>query len=38
MLSIIGHMTHANDGKKMVGKSGVVHELKAQGWNAFKST
>lgn len=36
MISIIGHMTHANDGKKMVGKSGVVHELKAQGWNAFK--
>lgn len=36
LISIIGHMTAATDGKKMVGKSNVVHELKAQGWNAFK--
>ncbi len=36
MISIVGHMTHVNDGKKMVSRSGVVHELKAQGWNAFK--
>ncbi len=35
-ISIIGHITDKNSGCKMVSKSSVVHELKAQGWNAFK--
>lgn len=35
-ISIIGHITDKNSGVKMVSKSNNVHELKAQGWNAFK--
>lgn len=35
-ISVIGHMTDKNSGCKMISKSNVVHELKAQGWNAFK--
>lgn len=35
-ISIIGHITDKNSGVKMISKSNVVHELKAQGWNAFK--
>ncbi len=35
-ISIIGHITEKNSGVKMISKSDVVHELKAQGWNAFK--
>lgn len=35
-ITVIGHMTDKNSGCKMVSKSNVVHELKAQGWNAFK--
>ncbi len=35
-ISIIGHITEKNSGCKMISKSNVVHELKAQGWNAFK--
>lgn len=35
-ISVIGHITDKNSGLKMVSKSNVVHELKAQGWNAFK--
>jgi len=35
-ISIIGHITEASAGCNLVSKSGVVHELKAQGWNAFK--
>ena len=35
-ISIIGHITEKNEGCKMISKSNVVHELKAQGWNAFK--
>lgn len=35
-ISIIGHITDKNSGVKMISKSDVVHELKAQGWNAFK--
>jgi thiamine-monophosphate kinase len=35
-ISVIGHMTDKNSGAKMISKSSVVHELKAQGWNAFK--
>lgn len=35
-ITVIGHMTDKNSGYKMISKSNVVHELKAQGWNAFK--
>lgn len=35
-ISIIGHITDKNSGCRMISKSNVVHELKAQGWNAFK--
>lgn len=35
-ISVIGHITDKNSGVKMISKSDVVHELKAQGWNAFK--
>lgn len=34
-ISIIGHITDKNSGYVMISKSDVVHELKAQGWNAF---
>lgn len=34
-ITIIGHMTNASKGCLMVAKSGSVHELKAQGWNAL---
>lgn len=35
-ITVIGHITDKNSGAKMISKSNVVHELKAQGWNAFK--
>lgn len=35
-VTVIGHMTDKNSGAKMISKSNVVHELKAQGWNAFR--
>ena len=35
-ITIIGHVTDKNSGVKMISKSDIVHELKAQGWNAFK--
>jgi thiamine-monophosphate kinase len=35
-ISIIGHITEASAGCNLVTRSGVVHALKAQGWNAFK--
>ena len=34
-ISIIGHITEAAAGCNLVSKSGNVHKLKAQGWNAF---
>lgn len=34
-ISIIGHITNQAKGCLMVSKSGTVHELKAQGWNAL---
>lgn len=34
-ITIIGHITNEAKGKLMVSKSGTVHELKAQGWNAL---
>ncbi len=35
--SIIGHITEANEGLQLISKSGNVHDIKAQGWNAFKA-
>ncbi|WP_345952124.1 MULTISPECIES: thiamine-phosphate kinase [unclassified Mucilaginibacter] len=35
-ISIIGYITEASAGCNLISKSGQVHELKAQGWNAFK--
>ncbi|PST85059.1 thiamine-phosphate kinase [Pedobacter yulinensis] len=34
-VTVIGHITDKNSGAKMISKSEKVHELKAQGWNAF---
>lgn len=34
-ISVIGHMTAPEKGKVMVSKSGTVHEITAQGWNAL---
>jgi thiamine-monophosphate kinase len=35
-ISIIGHITEASAGCNLITKAGNSHELKAQGWNAFK--
>lgn len=35
-ISIIGHITEPAAGRNLVTRSGNVHELTAQGWNAFK--
>ena len=35
-ISVIGYITEPSAGKEMISKSGHVHEIKAQGWNAFK--
>ncbi|MFD2743211.1 MULTISPECIES: thiamine-phosphate kinase [Sphingobacterium] len=35
-ITVIGHMTEASAGCQMISKSGKVHPLQAQGWNAFK--
>lgn len=35
-ISVIGYITEINAGTEMISKSGHVHEIKAQGWNAFK--
>lgn len=34
-ISIIGYATELSEGNRMVSKSDVVHELKAQGWKAI---
>ena len=34
-ISVIGYITEAAAGCEMISKSGHVHEIKAQGWNAF---
>jgi thiamine-monophosphate kinase len=34
-ITIIGYITEAAVGCNLISKSGVVHPLKAQGWNAF---
>lgn len=35
-VSIIGHITDATDGCEMISRSGIVHPIKAQGWNTFE--
>ena len=35
-ISVIGHITEASAGCELITKSGKVHALKAQGWNAFR--
>ena len=35
-ISIIGHITEPFAGCNLISKSDIVHEIKAQGWNAFK--
>jgi thiamine-monophosphate kinase len=36
-ISVIGHITEASAGCNLVTRSGKVHAITAQGWNAFKS-
>ena len=36
-ISIIGHITEASAGCKLISKSEKVHPIKAQGWNSFKA-
>lgn len=36
LISIIGHVTKAEQGNILVTNSGAEHELEAQGWNALK--
>ena len=36
-ISVIGYMTEADQGAKIITKGGNTHPLTAQGWNAFKS-
>jgi len=35
-ISAIGYMTEAEEGRKIITKGGALHNLTAQGWNAFK--
>jgi len=35
-ITIIGYITEPSAGCNLITKAGAVHELKAQGWNAFK--
>ena len=37
-ITIIGHITEASAGCNLVTRTGVVHTIKAQGWNAFPPT
>ena len=34
-VTVIGHITNEGRGRKMIAKSGTVHDLTAQGWNAL---
>jgi len=34
-ISVIGHMTDADEGARLIGKDGGVVTLQAQGWDAF---
>jgi thiamine-monophosphate kinase len=35
-ISVIGFITSAEEGKKIITKGGNLHDITAQGWNAFK--
>lgn len=35
-ISVIGYMTDASEGSKVITKGGSVHNITAQGWNAFQ--
>lgn len=35
-ISVIGYMTDAEEGRKIITKGGNLHDITAQGWNAFK--
>ena len=35
-ISVIGYMTEAVEGRKIITKGGNLHDITAQGWNAFK--
>lgn len=35
-ISVIGYMTDADEGAKIITKGGHTHDITAQGWNAFK--
>jgi thiamine-monophosphate kinase len=35
-ISVIGYMTDAGEGKKIITKGGNLYDITAQGWNAFK--
>lgn len=35
-ISVIGFMTEATEGSKIITKGGGLHDITAQGWNAFK--
>ncbi len=35
-ISIIGHIMDATDGRELISRSGIVHPVKAQGWNTFE--
>ncbi|WP_276479497.1 thiamine-phosphate kinase [Paraflavitalea pollutisoli] len=37
-ISVIGYMTEASEGTKIITKGGGLHDITAQGWNAFKNT
>src|SRR5690606_26934307 len=34
-ITVIRHITEPNEGCELISKSGNVHPIKAQGWNAF---
>jgi thiamine-monophosphate kinase len=35
-ISVIGYMTEETEGRKIITKGGNLHDITAQGWNAFK--
>src|SRR5688572_21624910 len=35
-ISVIGYMTDPSEGQKIITKGGNLHDITAQGWNAFK--
>lgn len=37
-ISVIGYMTEAEEGAKILTKGGGTHDITAQGWNAFKNS